>query len=318
MRELRKDYILNRWVIINTDRSKRPREYTQEKPKLKEGVCVFCPGNENLTPPEITRIEKNGKWTMRVVPNKFPAVTPDGDSAIKSMNSLFTYSHSFGRHEVIIETPNHTEQLADFDVGRIKVLLGLYTDRINELKKDKRIKQVAVFKNQGEAAGCSLSHAHTQIIAYNRLASTIDEEVQATSKYKKKHRRCPYCEVIKIESKSNRKIAENKSIVAIAPYASRFAFEVMLFPKHHRNSIVELSDDELLDLAKVIKKILLKLKKLNAPYNMYLHNAPQGEELHFHIKINPRILPWGGFEHLTGCIVNTVSPEDAAKYYRGK
>ena len=318
MREFRKDYILNRWVLINTDRSKRPREYKKEPERPTKGICPFCPGNEHLTPPEIERIEKDGKWVMRVVSNKYAAVTLEGNWEIKQKNHFFTYSHAFGKHEVIIETPKHDEQLADFSVSKIKMLLELYIKRFNALEEDKRIKQVAIFKNEGQEAGCSLSHAHTQIIAYNRLANTIDEKLKAATAYEKKFGKCPYCEIIKVEKKSQRNAFENDSVLIYTPYASRFAFEVRVTPKRHVDHLTELDGNELLDLAKAIKFILVKLKKLNAPYNMYFRNAPEGKKLHFHVKINPRILSWGGFEYETGCVINTVSPEDAAKYYRSK
>ncbi len=318
MREFRKDYILNRWVLINTDRSKRPSEYKRKKEVPEKGVCPFCPGNEHLTPPEIDRMEKNGKWVMRIFPNKFPAVTLEGDWEIKQADHFFKYSSAFGKHEVIVETPKHDKQLADFSASGIKMLLELYIKRFNVLTEDRRIKQVAIFKNEGREAGCSLSHPHTQIIAYNRLARTIDEKLKAAEAYKKRYGKCPYCEILKTERKGPRRAFENDSIVTYAPYASRFAFEVRVTPKRHVDRITELDGKELADLAEAIKFILVKLKRLNAPYNMYLRNAPAGKELHFHIKINPRILSWGGFEHETGCVINTVSPEDAAKYYRGK
>ena len=318
MREFRKDYILNRWVLINTDRSKRPSEYKREREKPTKGICPFCPGNEHLTPPEIERIEKGGKWIMRVVPNKYPAVRLDEDWKIKKANHFFTHSSAFGKHEVIIETPKHDEQLADFSVEGIKMLLELYIKRFKAISRDKRIKQIAIFKNEGREAGCSLSHPHTQIIAYNRLANAIDEKMKAAEAYKREYGKCPYCEIIKIEKKGPRAVYENDSVFTYAPYASRFAFEVRITPKKHINRITELSEKQLLDLAEAIKFILVRLKKLNAPYNMYFRNAPEGRELHFHVKINPRILSWGGFEYETDCVINTVSPEDAAKYYRGE
>ena len=314
MNELRKDYLLDRWVLLNEDRGNRPTDFVKKR-TAKKTICPFCSGNEKLTPPEITRIEENNKWSMRVFPNKFPAVTSDVGWQIKE-KGIFTSSPSFGVHEVIVETPKHNEQLADFSLKRINRLLQLYCYRINELSADKRIKQVAVFKNEGFEAGASMSHSHTQIIAYNKLAETIGEKLKASNKYIKKTGNCPYCEIIKKEKNSPRFVYENDSILVYAPFAPRFAYEVRISPKRHVNRITELENKELLDLAKAIKYILVRLKKIGASYNMYFRNAPKGKFLHFHVKINPRLFPWGGFEYETGCVINAVSPETAAGFYR--
>jgi len=319
MAELRKDYLRNRWVIIVPERSKRPQEYKKAIEPESEEVrknCFFCAGNEHLTPPEVMRVEKKGKWIMRVFPNKFPAVDVNGDSEIRQNDSFFTSSHAYGRHEIVVETPNHNETLGDLDTDRIKQALELYINRIKALTTDPKIKQVAVFKNEGKEAGASIRHTHTQIIAYNRLAETVDNEEQAAMDFEKKSGKCPYCEIIKAEAKGPRKIMETRHAIAFAPYASRFPFEVKLFPKRHVNSIVDFSSAELKDYAKILKKILSKLKIMNAPYNLYFHNASQGKSLHCHVKINPRMFSWGGFEYATGCIINTVPPEEAAKFYR--
>ncbi|MDD5148482.1 MAG: galactose-1-phosphate uridylyltransferase [Candidatus ainarchaeum sp.] len=320
MAELRKDYLRNRWVIIVPERAKRPIDFKKSlEPEdgEPEKKCFFCQGNEHLTPAEIMRIEKNGKWEMRVFPNKYPAVDIKGDSEISQEDSFFAKAHAYGHHEVIVETPRHGETMADFSEGKIKKALELYISRIKSLSADPKIKQVAVFKNEGKEAGASLRHTHTQIIAYNRLAETVDNEENAAIEYEKKHGKCPYCEIIKAEKKGPRLIMDTKNAVAFAPYASRFAFEVKIFPKRHVSSIVDFSGGELKDYAKIMKRIFSRLKTLNAPYNMYLHNATQGKDMHCHVKINPRLLSWGGFEYATGCVINTVPPEEAARFYRG-
>ena len=149
-------------------------------------------------------------------------------------------------------------------------------------------------------------------MALTQIPKLVGEEIIAAKKYKK----CPYCEIIRLESKSKRKIFETKSVLAFAPFASRFNYEVWIFPKQHKKTLSELNDYELKDFAAAIKKILLKLKKLNASYNLYLHYSPNKENLHFHIEIAPRIATWGGFELSTDFIINSVMPEDAARFYR--
>ena len=196
---------------------------------------------------------------------------------------------------------------------------SLLSNKINNslniiISKLKNIKYVSVFKNHGAFGGTSLIHSHTQVAAISLLPKEVMEKVFAA----KKNGKCAYCNIIKIESGSKRKIFENKNIIAFAPFASRFNFEVSIFPKKHRKNITEFDENELIDLASVLKKILLKLKKLNASYNYYLHYAPKGHDLHFHIEITPRFAKWGGFELSTGAIINSVMPEDAAKFYKSK
>jgi len=309
--ELRKDYILDRWVFLASDRRKRPREFKYEEKKEEEKICYFCPGNEHLTPPEIGRIGKK-KWKIRWFPNKFPAVERQGNFSIKTDNNYFTFSDAYGIHEVIAETPDHKKQMWDLSKEEIKEVLVVYKQRIMELGRLGHIKYVLIFKNHGKEAGTSLVHSHTQVAAINIVPALVKEEADACKKYNK----CPYCDIINIEKNSYRRCFENHAMVAFAPYASRFNFEIWLFPKRHVKSITELSDNETSDLAEIFQNILLKLKKLNAPYNFFLHYAPEEEDLHFHIEVTPRLAIWAGFEFSSNAVINSVTPEDAAKFYR--
>jgi len=305
--ELRKDYILDRWVIIASERKKRPKEFKKIKAK-KEGICYFCPGNENLTPKETGRIEKNEKWIIRWFPNKFPAVSHEGIPAIRSANKYFTYADAFGIHEVIVETPDHDSE------DHITEVLKVYANRITELSKTDGTKYVIVFKNEGMEAGTSLIHSHTQVMAYNKIPVLVEEEVNASRGYGG----CPYCEILNIEKNSDRRVFENDNFVSFTPYASRFNYEIWIFPKEHIKNITEMNETKLNDLASMLKNILLKLKEINLSYNFFLHYAPEGKDLHFHIEICPRLATWAGFELATNATINSVSPEDAAKFYRGE
>jgi UDPglucose--hexose-1-phosphate uridylyltransferase len=311
MNELRKDYILDRWVIISKGRKARPKQF-RKKEIIEEGaICYFCPGNENLTPPELGRVEFKNSWLIRWFPNKFPALDTKLD--IKEMDKkFFKKINAYGLYEVIAETPNHKHQLADLSIEHIKELLLVYSLRIKELSIKRNIKYVLVFKNHGRDAGTSLIHSHTQIAALSQIPKYVQEKLNAIKKYKD----CPYCDIIKLEEKSKRKIFENKTFLAFAPFASRFNYEVWIFPKQHIKNITELSEVELLELARILKKLLVKINKLNVSYNFYLHYSPEKENLHFHIEICPRIATWGGFELSSDIVINSVGPEDAAKFYR--
>ena len=309
---IRKDYILDRWVYYATARSKRPREFKSIDLKDNAKVCFFCPWNTHLTPPEIGRVEYKGEWKIRWFLNKFPAVEKKGSPKIKP-KKYFSQGKSYGVHEIIVETPHHKSQLADLPAQQIKELLEVIKFRIKNLGRLSGIKYVDVFKNQGKDAGTSLVHTHTQVMALPQIPSLVMDEVNAAKKYRK----CPYCEIIKLESKSKRKIFETRNVVAFAPFASRFNYEAWIFTKKHKKNMEQLEEEELEDLALALKKILVKLKKINASYNFFLHYSPEKENLHFHIEITPRLATWGGFEISTNAIINSVLPEDAARFYRG-
>lgn len=311
--ELRKDYILDKWVYLATDRGKRPREFKQKEVKEKKKICFFCPGNENLTPPEIGRIGSK-KWELRWFPNKFPAVKIEGDPYIQTRNKFFTFSAGYGKHEVLVETNDHEKQLWDLPKERVKQVFEIYNQRIKDLSSLEGIKYVIVFKNHGRAAGTSLVHSHTQIAAVGIVPQKIIEKVEAVKAYD----HCPYCDIINVEKGSDRRCFENETMVAFTPYASQFNFEIWVFPKRHVKGLSELKDNEFSDLADVMQKILVKLKGLNVSYNYYLQYAPGKDDLHFHIEVIPRIANWAGFEFCSDAIINSVLPEKAAKFYRGE
>ncbi len=312
MIELRKDYILDRWVIISEKRKDRPKEFKKQI-LVKSGICYFCPGNEDLTPKEIGRIEKNGKWKIRWFPNRFPFVLAYGRPELKKKGQL-EYGNSYGYHEIIVETPEHKKQFSEHSIKEISYILNVISNRINDLSKKKGIKYVAVFKNHGSDAGTSLIHSHLQVAAYNKIPSLVKDEADLSTKGSK----CRYCSIINREGKSNRSIFQNKSFVSFAPFASRFNYEVWIFPKKHYSNITEMPQKDILNLAEIMKKIFSRLKVINPSYNFFLHYAPKGQKLHFHIEVTPRIATWGGFELQTGEIVNSVKPEEAAKFYLGR
>jgi len=309
--ELRKDYILDRWVIINPKRGKRPHQFVDPPHEEKHSVFFFCPGNEHMTPDEVGRREKDGKWTMRWFRNKFAAVNPKGESDINTADTFFTYSSNYGIHEVFVETADHKKQLVDLSINEIKGVLEVYRDRIIDLESQPNIGYVNVFKNRGPKAGTSIIHSHSQIIATNKLSPEIEQKLDAV----KEHDSCPYCKVIEIEKKSHRRCFENDNFAAFAPYASRFNYEVWIFPKKH---LTRMEDLNLHDLADILHKVIDKLHAPNWSYNIAVQYSPKGEDLHFHLMIMPRIAKWAGFELGSGIIINSVAPEDAAKFYRGE
>jgi len=316
MNQLRKDYLLDRWVIIAKKRGKRPHDFFQiSRTKRVEGVCSFCPGNEHMTPPEIDRVEEAGEWIIRCFPNKFPATMREKGL---SKRNLLTKMSAYGIHEIIVETPEHDVELGDLSFEHIRKILDMYIKRLIEIKKDRKIKYVSIFKNKGEIAGASIEHSHTQIIAIPIIPPIIRAELNAIKRYKRRKNRCILCDIWKMEMKSRRKIFEDKYIAAFAPYASISPFEVWIMPKNHVPSLERLSNKEKDSLAKTLKIILNVLNKtLNyPPYNFYFHLSPDKEDMHLHLELLPRLSKWGGFELSNNIIINTMPPEMAAKHYR--
>ncbi len=317
MHELRKDYLLDEWVIIATGRFKRPKDIPRVKKKESLTKCPFCPGNEHLTPPEILRVPQEKKWRIRVFPNKFRAVSCNGKISRKS-GPFFNSKTAYGRHEIIVETPEHGVQLCDLSTERIAELFSVYVQRLEALKKVPSVEEVSLFKNWGKKSGASLEHSHTQILALNKLSEKKKKELRAFSALKKKDKKCPYCSVLSSERKSKRFIFENSSAAAIAPFASKEPFEVLILPKRHVKKLSELSEQESYDMAFVLKRCLLLLKKKNASYNFFLQESCCGKDFHFYFRILPRITTRGGFEEQTECIINPVLPAEAAREYRAE
>ncbi len=314
MIELRKDYILDRWSYVAADRGKRPKQFENDKKNEKENVCFFCPGNEKMTPPEIGRVKDGDQWKIRWFANKFPITDEKSSEDISVSGKYYKKGGAFGYHEVIVENADHNMQLASMSAEELSEVFKVYAQRVKELSQRDRIEYVQLFKNNGEEAGTSLAHTHTQIVATNLVPRSIGEEIQAT----KQHDRCPYCDIILQEENSERFIYSNKDFIVFSPFAPRFNYEAWIFPREHYANMNNLAESEFKNLSDAFHTILSKLSDINAPYNFHLHQSPKNANLHFHFEITPRINKWAGFELATDSYVITTSPEDSAKFYREK
>lgn len=315
--EFRKDYLLDRWVALIPSRAKRPHVLANIEHNINV-KCPFCPGQiTEKTKYEI--LDQNNNWKVKAINNKFPVVK-DNIDFLQENNRFFNKVSAYGYHEVVIETPNHNLETEDLSIEDIKDIFLVYINRIKELSDMPFIRYVSVFKNRGAEAGASLKHSHSQIVATSIVPSAIKEEHLAYFNYYIENERCAFCDIIQVELNSERKIFENEEFIAIAPFASRFALEAWILPKEHLSSITDLSEFQLLRLSEIYKKIIKRLSSLGRiPYNMYIHNSEVNDKhFHFHIEITPRILKWAGLELSTNIIVNPISPEKAAKFYKGE
>ncbi len=328
MPEWRKDPVVGRWVIISTERSRRPSDFKlQPEPKRAE-VCFFCPGNEDKTPSEVLAYRLLGSepnklgWTVRVVPNKFPALRIEGALGERS-EGMFEMMDGVGAHEVIIETPDHDASLETLPLRHVEDVLWAFRDRILDLKKDERFRSIIVFKNHGAAAGASLEHPHSQLIALPIIPKRIQEELEGCERYYRSHKRCIYCDMIQQEVQSRvRVVAENTEFIALAPFASRFPFEMCLLPMVHDASFEKAHREEYSHLAAILQGVLRRTFSLlnDPPYNIMLHSAPWGDDCehfyHWHVEITPRLTGIAGFEWGTGFYINPTPPEEATRFLR--
>ncbi len=338
MPELRYDPLQNRWVIIATERAARPSDL-QDKTKYNHvRICPFCEGHESSTPPEIwAKRDPNTSpnspgWTVRVVPNKYPALNigPEGK---RIGVGYYDMIEGTGAHEVIIETPGHDLTIADLPPEHIKWILLAYRERIRDLFKDPRFKYALVFKNHGKRAGASLAHHHSQLIATPIVPRNVRIKLESAKSHYEKKERCLICDIIQQEMETqNRVISLENGFIAFTPYAPRFPFEVFIAPVDHNYSYTSVADEELEKFSPFLKDILVRLKTVlhDPPYNYVLNTSPNTEaqpkladqwvtlkyDYHWHLEIIPRLVRIAGFEWGSGFYINPSVPETAAQYLR--
>jgi UDPglucose--hexose-1-phosphate uridylyltransferase len=331
--ELRRDPVVGRWVIISTERSRRPSDFPPT-PSVPQGAgpCVFCPGQESRTPEEILAVRPPGSapngpgWDLRVVPNKFPALRiegelePTGDGVYDRMNGI-------GAHEVIIETPNHGASLAALPVAKVVTVLEAWRQRMVDLQKDPRFEYVSVFKNHGEAAGASLEHPHSQLIATPMVPMMVEQELEGSLRHFRMKKRCIWCDIIHQEMQGKarglgRLILGEGGFVALCPYAPRFPFETWILPEGHRSSYEDAEGMDSEALARLLGEVLRRMNSVlgDPAWNLSLHSSPLKtptlDHFHWHIEISPKLTKVAGFEWGTGFFINPTPPEEAARYLR--
>lgn len=338
MPQLRKDPITGRWVIIAAERAKRPEDFLVKQEQMIDNGCPFCQGQEDKTPPEIFAIREQGTkpnqpgWSVRVVPSIAPILRVEG-RLNRHGKGMYDLMNGVGAHEVIIETPQHIAHLSELPAEQVKKVIDVYISRIDDLEKDARFKYVLIFKNYGGIAGSTMyKHSRSQLIATPVNPKLVKEELVGAKRYFDYKDRCVFCDMLKQElDAQGRVILEMDGFVAIAPFASRFPFEVWILPKEHSCDFPKLPDASRVDLARVLKITLSKLKMAlgDPPYNFIIHTAPFRvgrkagywrtieDDYHWHIEVIPRLTRVAGFEWGAGVYINPTPPEEAARYLKG-
>jgi len=324
MNELRRDPITGRWIIVFLDKTIGVSGFVSEPHvKNKEG-CPFCWGHESLTPPEIIAHRKYGpenspNWSVRVVPNKFPALRIEGELDREGIG-VFDMMNGIGAHEVIVDTPDHFRDMADLSLAETEEVIWAYVERSTDLRRDKRFKYILIFKNYGKSAGASLEHPHSQLIALPIVPKRVYEEIEGASKYYEYKERCVFCDIARGElTEKDRIIYNGDKFIAFCPYVSRFAYEVWILPKKHMSNFAGMERDSVPCFAKALRNSLAMIKGLlkDPSYNFIIHTSPinghDREDYHWHVEIMPKLSKVAGFEWGSGFYINPVPPEIAAK-----
>jgi UDPglucose--hexose-1-phosphate uridylyltransferase len=326
---IRQDPTTKEWVIIAAERMRRPHEYKTVAPgrlhRTDGGPCPFCPGHEASTPGEVFRVSdpQGTGWTVRVTSNKFPALGPTGGLERREEGPLFRELDGVGAHEVIIETPVHERQLPVMTDREVADVLTAYQARYRTLRQDPRLKYIILFKNHGEAAGTSLAHSHSQLVATPVPPMTLRRKYEVAIVHYDETGRCLYCDVAEEERKAeSRVVMETDQFLVFHPFASRVPFETWIMPKRHQPSFGQVSDEDLRELAPVLRRTLRALyDRLGDPdFNYIIHSAPAEDENKdyylWHIQILPRLSTIAGFELGSGIYISTMLPEQSAATMR--
>lgn len=318
--EIRRDYIQDKYVIVAPQRVRRPQSarggpipparleacpHTNGLGEISVGVgaCVFCPGIVDRRKDIILAVPAKRRWTIAVVPNKYPAVS-------------VTNRRAYGVQEVVIETPDPRLQLEELGERHIAQLLQIYAERTVAVTRVPDIEYVLIFKNSGGRAGASLRHSHSQIFATTLIPPQLADKAQKTQEYRRRFGSCVYCDVVRIEGRGPRFVYRDGDVVAFTPYASVHNYEVWILPTRHIDNITDLTARERNSWARLLRKILRRIGELGLPYNYYFHQVVKDKDQHLYMKITPRGSVWAGVEVGSGVILNPVAPEDAARYYR--
>ena len=328
MSEFRKDPLSDHWVIIAPNRAERPEQFDGGASGRLPGRCPFCRGHEDDTPEQSAAYSASGKlidqgpWQLRVIPNKYPAVENMGE-ARPDVRDFYETRHGVGVHEVIIECPDHVTAFSELSDQQVALVFRAYRDRIAHWRAAPRLAYAQIFKNSGSAAGASLEHAHSQLVATPVVPTQLQTELLRSAEYFREHGTCVFCDMLQRElDGGTRVVAESEDFVAFCPFASQFPYETWILPRHHSSHFEFTEDGQLEALALLVKELVRRVEHLlNDPgFNYLIHTAPFDSthlrHYHWHLEIFPRVSKTAGFEWGAGDYINIVAPEQAAAVLR--
>jgi len=328
MPELRQDPITKRWVIIASERAHRPRQQSVIDAASNAKLCPLCAGHEDLTPPEVLAF-RDGKaaansagWSVRVVPNKYPALVPDSAAQIDNAD-FYRARNGIGVHEVIIESPAHVTSMAGLDERQFSRILRAYQERLRYWQAERRWQYALVYKNQGERAGATLEHVHSQLIVLPIVPQSAADELTSAKKHYDSTGHCIFCEIVQREvERGERLVSQSDKFIAFCPFAPRFSYEAWILPKNHVAAFEQSTDEDIAALAQFLRDFISRLNRAldRPPFNYVIYSKPPHQSTtryyHWRIEILPQIARAAGFEWGSGMYMNSVAPEEAARLLR--
>jgi UDPglucose--hexose-1-phosphate uridylyltransferase len=322
MPELRQNFFTKEWVIIATERAKRPEELATHRPAQSlppfVETCPFCPGNESKTPPEIMRFPANASqpWAVRVIPNKFAALSREAQPA-RSQQDVWRRIEGFGFHEVVIDSPDHSCCMALLPDEQVASILRVYKERYTLLIMDRRVNHVTIFKNHGLDAGASLHHPHSQIVATPVIPSQVRHRLHEALRHYDDAGECMFCHMVERELEDQTRIViKSEHFVAMEVFASATPFATHIFPLRHMATFGDISATEIADLARVLRSLLAENPDLNFTVRSGPSDDASARHFHWYVSVIPRLTRVAGFELGSGMFINTVLPEAAAEFLR--
>ena len=328
MPELRYNVITRDWVIIATERAKRPDQFVKKREEKKAipsfvANCPFCPGNEKMTPPETYVVPDTKTWQLRVTPNKFAALSPEGERH-RSIQGIRRTVTGVGIHEVIVETPDHSKTTALLSDREVEIIIEVYLHRFKAASSDPRVEQVTIFKNHGDAAGTSLEHPHSQLIATPVITTQLRDRLMGALHHFDEFGECIFCRVMEQELVDGARIVlETPHFVSLIPFAALTPFSMLIMPRRHMACFDEMNDAEAADLAHNLRETLARLYYglENPDFNYVIRTAPQEDRgvkyYHWYVSIIPRLTKMAGFELGSGMFINVSLSEESAAFLRG-
>lgn len=324
MRDLRKDYVLDRFVLV-------PNSAAADVLEPKNEKCPYCPGNESMTPPALLAlVVKDGMlqrlsdsedtviddWSVRVFESKNPIVTT---TAAASYSDKPLYSEpAYGYHQIVVATPDHKQALQQMSVEQWGNVLVVIQDRVRWLYTQKSVTYVSIYVNSGTGAGAQVPHPHMNIVTFSAIPPAIELEAEGSHRFMNENGSCPACNMISVESSGPRQILATDSFLAFCPWAPTYPYEFWIYPKRHITSFSKITQKEINDLALMMRATLGGMSKAlkDAPFNMVFHLSPEkknSRQIHWHIEVYPQLGTWSGLERGFGVFVNNVRPEKAAE-----
>ena len=318
------------WVIIASERARRPHEFTRDKHDLTHkrpafmDTCPFCPRNESQTPPDLLRRPEKGPWQVRMFPNRYPALQREGER-VHQLDGVHRKVSGVGCHEVLIESPLHNVTMALQSNEEIAATLGLFQTRGRDIMQDPRIEQIIYFKNHGASAGTSLEHPHCQLLALPMIPYDMRRRIEEFRRTFDDDGQCPICQMLNMEvTEGVRVVAANGFFVAWVLYAAFSPFHIWIVPRRHGPTFLDQNPAELLSLACIMREVFAKLYNgLQDPdYNFIIRSSPNRDSssayLHWYVSVVPRVTQAAGFELGTGMYINPSVPEDSARFLRSQ